>query len=148
MLSDSRFTFGIYAGYRQAEFSVARIDHATRGDRLEETLNLLGHPWSDDGVDYSGDIFDLSYVSVNPKPVQDGGPPIWTGGTGPRTVRRAARRGDAWPIDPRISVPNLEKPAAYYDEQRDEVGPTTSLSPDLARGLSRREDGGSRGDDP
>jgi probable F420-dependent oxidoreductase len=117
VLTDGRFTFGVAAGYREAEFEVAGVDHSKRGDVLDETLDVVEALWERDGVGYDGEQFQFEDVSINPKPVQEGGPPVWVGGTGPRPVRRAATRGDAWFVDPRVSVPKLERPAAYYDEQ-------------------------------
>ncbi len=129
VLCDGRFTFGVAAGYREAEFEVLGVDHSTRGDRLDETLDILEALWEHDDVSHDGDLFGFEDVSVNPKPLQDGGPPVWVGGTAPRPVRRAATRGDAWFVDPRVSVPKLERPAAYYDEQLEEHGRTPSERP-------------------
>lgn len=129
VFSDGRFTFGVAAGYRESEFEVAGIDHSTRGDRLDETLDVIEALWERDGVDYDGEVFGFEDVSVNPKPVQEGGPPIWVGGTAPRPVRRAATRGDAWFVDPRVSIPKLERPAAYYDDQLEEQGREPSERP-------------------
>jgi probable F420-dependent oxidoreductase len=117
VLSDGRFTFGVAAGYREAEFEIAGVDHSRRGDRLDETLDIAEALWERDGVGYDGELFQFEDVSINPKPVQPGGPPIWVGGSAPRPVRRAATRGDAWFVDPRLSIPKLERPAEYYDEQ-------------------------------
>ncbi|MEF8841736.1 MAG: LLM class flavin-dependent oxidoreductase [Haloarculaceae archaeon] len=122
VLSDGRFTFGVAAGYREAEFEVAGVDHSRRGDRLDEAFDVVEALWERDGVDYEGEEFRFEDVSVNPKPVQEGGPPVWVGGTGPRPVRRAASRGDAWFVDPRVSVPKLERPADYYDERLEAHG--------------------------
>lgn len=129
VLCDGRFTFGVAAGYREAEFEAAGVDHSRRGDRLDEALDVVEALWERDGVGYEGEQFRFEDVSVNPKPVQEGGPPIWVGGTAPRPVRRAATRGDAWFVDPRVSVPKLERPAAYYDEQLGEHGRTPTERP-------------------
>ena len=120
VLSDGRFTFGVAAGHRESKFEVAGVDRSTRGDRLDETLDVVEALWERDDVSYEGEQFDFEGASVNPKPVQDGGPPVWVGGTPPRPVRRAATRGDAWFVDPRASIPKLERPAEYYDEQLEE----------------------------
>lgn len=122
VLSDGRFTFGVAAGYRETEFEVAGVDHSRRGDRLDEALDVIEALWERDGVDYEGEAFRFEDVSVNPKPVQDGGPPVWVGGTAPRPVRRAAARGDAWFVDPRVSIPKLERPANYYEERLEDHG--------------------------
>jgi probable F420-dependent oxidoreductase len=129
VLSGGRFTFGVAAGYRESEFEVAGVDHSRRGDRLDEALDVIEALWMRDDVSYDGEEFAFEDVSVNPKPVQDGGPPVWVGGTAPRPVRRAATRGDAWFVDPRVSVPKLERPAEYYDSQLKEHGREPSERP-------------------
>jgi probable F420-dependent oxidoreductase len=129
VLSGGRFTFGVAAGYREAEFEAVGVDHAKRGDRLDEALDAIEALWERDGVDYDGEEFRYEGVSINPKPVREGGPPVWVGGTAPRPVRRAATRGDAWFVDPRISMPKLERPAAYYDEQLAEHGRSPAERP-------------------
>lgn len=129
VLSDGRFIFGVAVGYREKEFEIVDVDRTKRGARLDETLALLRSLWNENDITYEGEEFQFENVSVNPKPVQDGGPSIWIGGTAPKPVRRAAQKGDAWFVDPRLSKPKLEKPATYYDEQLDKAGRTPESRP-------------------
>ena len=53
-------------------------------------------------VSFSGKHFTLEDVTMEPKPQQLGGPPIWIGGSGPTALREAARF-DAWfPTGPHV----------------------------------------------
>lgn len=129
VLSDGRFIFGVAVGYREKEFEILDVDRTKRGARLDESLDLLQSLWNENDITYEGEQFQFENVSINPKPAQEGGPSIWIGGTAPKSVRRAAQKGDAWFVDPRISKPKLKKPTIYYDEQLDTAGRTPECRP-------------------
>jgi alkanesulfonate monooxygenase SsuD/methylene tetrahydromethanopterin reductase-like flavin-dependent oxidoreductase (luciferase family) len=52
--------------------------------------------WSEDGVTHEGRHFRFGPVSLDPKPLQPGGPPIVVGGRKPPALRRAGRLGDGY----------------------------------------------------
>lgn len=115
VLSGGRFIFGAGVGYREREFETFGVDRSTRGTRMTEALEILGSLWSSDDVTYDGKAFEFDGVSINPKPLQAGGPDVWIGGNSPPAVRRAAEMGEAWLIDPRISVDELSDPFEHYE---------------------------------
>lgn len=123
-LSGGRTVLGIGLGYRQKEFDVLGVDKSRRVPRLLETLDVLDRCWREDGVDYDGEEFAFTDVDVNPKPVQDGGPPVWLGGGVPAAVRRAARHGDAWLPGPSTEFDDLDSLYEVYDRER-ETEPAT-----------------------
>jgi alkanesulfonate monooxygenase SsuD/methylene tetrahydromethanopterin reductase-like flavin-dependent oxidoreductase (luciferase family) len=47
-------------------------------------------------VSYEGELYRFNGVTVEPKPLQRPGPPVWFGAGAPPAVRRAARLGDGW----------------------------------------------------
>src|SRR5256885_10711111 len=55
--------------------------------RKDERVTSHGRHWSFDGVD------------VHPKPLQDGGPPVWIAGYVDASLDRAARLGDGFIMD-------------------------------------------------
>ncbi|MFB6311905.1 MAG: LLM class flavin-dependent oxidoreductase [Salinirussus sp.] len=116
VLSDGRLIFGGGVGYRQEEFDIMGVPKAERGQRTTETLEIAHRLWHDDGVSYDGRIFDFDGVSINPKPVQDGGPDVWVGGTAPPAIRRAADLGDAWLIDARSPRSDVRDQYAVYED--------------------------------
>lgn len=68
-----------------------------RFDLLEDTLEIVRRLFSGERVSYDGKVVSLSDAQMRPLPVQDGGPPIWIGGTGPRrTLPLVARYADVW----------------------------------------------------
>jgi alkanesulfonate monooxygenase SsuD/methylene tetrahydromethanopterin reductase-like flavin-dependent oxidoreductase (luciferase family) len=52
--------------------------------------------WRDTPASFSGRFTRFEGVSIDPKPVQQPGPPIWVGGRSEAALRRAARQGDGW----------------------------------------------------
>ena len=52
--------------------------------------------WSESGVEHRGRHFQFGPVSLDPKPVQPGGPPIVVGGRKGPSFRRAGRLGDGY----------------------------------------------------
>ena len=47
-------------------------------------------------VGFKGRFSSFEGVSIDPKPVQKGGPPIWLGGRSDAALARAGRQGDGW----------------------------------------------------
>jgi len=47
-------------------------------------------------VEYRGKYFSFGKITMLPKPVTPGGPPIWVGGRAEGALKRAARLGDGW----------------------------------------------------
>ena len=52
--------------------------------------------WMWDGVTHRGEHFTVVDGRIEPKPVQRPLPPVWIGGWGDVTLRRAALLADAW----------------------------------------------------
>jgi alkanesulfonate monooxygenase SsuD/methylene tetrahydromethanopterin reductase-like flavin-dependent oxidoreductase (luciferase family) len=67
---------------------------------MDEALALVRRLWTEDKVAYEGRFFSLPELTMEPRPVQPAGPPIWVAGVDPRAVDRAARLGDAWMCGP------------------------------------------------
>jgi alkanesulfonate monooxygenase SsuD/methylene tetrahydromethanopterin reductase-like flavin-dependent oxidoreductase (luciferase family) len=67
-----------------------------RGSRADEAITVLRKLWTEDGVAHAGRHFSFGGVSIDPKPLQRGGPPILVGGRKPPAMRRAGRLGDGY----------------------------------------------------
>lgn len=104
--STGRVVMGVGNGWNPSEFEALGIPKAERGQRLQEGIEIIKDVWTDDQVNYHGEIYEFEDVTVAPKPVQDPHPPIWFGSFGPqveefttlvqRVLRRIARLGDGW----------------------------------------------------
>ena len=121
IITNGRFVFGVGQGYRDVEFASFGIPKASRGTRMEEAVKVVRRLWAEDDVTWEGEHFSLSGVTINPKPVQEPGPPIWVGGDTIKGVDRAARIGDAWLTSPRHSKGFIREAVKAYAERRQEL---------------------------
>lgn len=111
-----RTILGLGLGYREEEFEVMGIDKRRRVPRLLETLEILPRAWAGEAFSHDGPEFNFERITVNPEPVQEGGPPIWLGGKAPAAFRRAAEFGDAWLPAPSCTRSELESCIDVYDD--------------------------------
>ncbi|HEX4219709.1 MAG TPA: TIGR03619 family F420-dependent LLM class oxidoreductase [Acidimicrobiales bacterium] len=96
VVSNGRLEFGIGASWLQAEWEAVGLEFATRGRRVDESIELCRRLWSEDVVEHHGEFFDFGPVMFEPKPTQAPWPPLHIGGDGPAALRRAALVGDGW----------------------------------------------------
>ena len=96
VLSGGRVEFGIGASWLEEEWTATGLDFATRGRRVDETIDICRRLWTDDVVEHHGEFFDFDAVMFNPKPVQQPQPSLLIGGDGAAAKRRAALVGDGW----------------------------------------------------
>lgn len=118
-LSGGRAILGVGAGWMREEFDALGFSHTfdTRGPATDEAIKLFRASWTTDGpIEAHGAVYDVNPVLMWPKPARSGGLPIWIGGHGRRSIRRAAELGDGWqPL--RISVEELNGHIGYLREQ-------------------------------
>ncbi|MGE5269009.1 MAG: TIGR03619 family F420-dependent LLM class oxidoreductase [Thiohalocapsa sp.] len=97
VLSDGRLTVGIGAGWLKAEFdAVVTTPFAERGAVTDEYVAAFKRLWTEKKPTIDGRYVHFEGLLMEPKPAQQPHPPIWVGGESGPSVRRAARRGDAW----------------------------------------------------
>lgn len=113
VLSAGRLIFGVGVGGEfPPEFEACGVPLAERGSRINETIPLLKQLWTQDRVRHEGTHFHFESLSLQPKPVQHGGPPIWIGGRKPVAFTRAGKLGDGYishMVTPDFYRANLEK---------------------------------------
>lgn len=94
-IAPSRLILGVgVGGEDRAEISNSGVDPATRGRRLDETLEVMRVLLDGEEVTHQGEFFSLDRARILPAPVP--AVPIIVGGKGDAAVRRAARYGDGW----------------------------------------------------
>ncbi|MFB6311812.1 MAG: LLM class flavin-dependent oxidoreductase [Salinirussus sp.] len=116
VLADGRLVFGAGVGYRDREFALSGVPKAERGRRTTEAIGLIRRLWREDGVSFEGEIFDIEDASINPKPLQDGGPPIWLGGGAEPALRRAGDIGDGWVIGSSATIDAIAEMQEVYED--------------------------------
>jgi probable F420-dependent oxidoreductase len=97
-LSGSRTILGVGAGFMREQFEALGLDiFDRRGAATDEAIRLFRAAWAPGAeVTFTGEIYRFKSVRFLPKPTRPGGPPIWVGGNGRRSIRRAAELGDGW----------------------------------------------------
>lgn len=96
-LSGGRLIFGVgVGGENPKEFEACGVPHRERGARVSEAIEVVRALWRDTPANFKGRFTAFEGVSIDPKPVQRPGPPIWIGGRSDAALARAGRQGDGW----------------------------------------------------
>ena len=95
-LSDGRVDFGVGIGWLREEFAVLHEPFEERAPRTREYIEVMRALWRDSVSSYDGRYYDLPECRMYPKPVQEGGPPLYFGGETEPALRRVADLGDGW----------------------------------------------------
>ena len=96
-LSGGQLIFGVgVGGENPKEFEVVGVPHGERGARVTEGIDVVRTLWRDTPASFRGRFTQFEGVSLDPKPVQKPGPPIWIGGRSDAALTRAGRQGDGW----------------------------------------------------
>lgn len=122
--------FGVGLGYRDVEFDAFGVPRGQRARRYEQVLELVKRLWTEERVSFASDWCTLRDVHMNLRPVQRPHPPIWVAANNEKGVRRAARMGDTWYLNPHATVASLEALLAIYRTEREALGkPQPSVLP-------------------
>jgi probable F420-dependent oxidoreductase len=96
-VSNGRFDLGVgVGGEHPPEFVAAGVEVTERGARADEALELMRELWRGGAVEFPGRFTTVPGLTLDPGPVQAGGPPIWLGGRRSAAIRRAGRFADVW----------------------------------------------------
>lgn len=97
VIAQGRVMLGVgVGGEYPKEFEICGVPVRERGARMNEAILLLRQLWSQDNVSFHGKYTQCSEVTMQPRPVQPGGPPIIVGGRSEAALRRAALLGDGY----------------------------------------------------
>jgi probable F420-dependent oxidoreductase len=94
VLSDGRLIVGVGSGWDPQEFAAVGGNYENRGSVTEEQIEIFKHAWSEPYVDFHGRFYEITDVSLEPKPVQKPHPPLVFGAVSDIGARRAARTCD------------------------------------------------------
>lgn len=122
VISGGKVIFGVGLGYREVEFLAFGTTQRERVQRFEESLEAIKRLWTEDAVDMVGSHFTLKEASVATKPLQKPHPPIWIGADADPAIRRAARLGDCWYVNPHNRIDTIARQVEVYKRALDEYG--------------------------
>lgn len=131
VISGGRAILGAAIGYRPPEFELYDIGLDNRGARYVEMLKIMRALWTQDQVEYTGRFFKIK-GSIEPKPTRS--IPLWLGGWGELSLKRAAQLGDAWVPGP---TANLEKLLSAQKQYRSFLIDAGKSSADVPNPLTR-----------
>ena len=89
-LSAGRLVLGLAQGGREDDFEAFGADFRGRSARFERQVGHIREIWE------SAHASDRDHGVLGPPPVQQPGPPIWSGAISPKAVERAARVADGF----------------------------------------------------
>ncbi len=93
--TNGRVILGVGVGWNEQEYKNLGADFNNRGKRLDEDIELLRSLWAKEQVTFQGKYTQIADGYSSPLPPQKT-IPIWIGGNGEPSIRRAARLGDGW----------------------------------------------------
>lgn len=126
MISNGRLILGVGAGYAPEEFAAFGLTTKQRGSRLEEGTALLRRLWTEEHVNHTGRHYEVTDVTLGPKPTQRPRPPIWFAAWAEPAIRRAARLGDAWLGGPSARLDEVATCVRLFEQARHDANQAAS----------------------
>ena len=96
VISNGRLIVGAGVGWMAEEFSGLDASFDARGAVTDEHIAMLKAFWTEPTPEVRGVHYSVAGLGMAPLPVSQPHPPIWTGGTSPPALRRAAGLADGW----------------------------------------------------
>jgi probable F420-dependent oxidoreductase len=97
LLSGGRLVVGVGPGSSARDYAAVGVPFEERWKRLDEAVQALRALWLGEGTPFKGEFYSTEGVTLEPRPAQRSGPPIWIGSWGSEAgLRRVARLGDGW----------------------------------------------------
>jgi len=127
VMSGGRAVLGIAIGYKPDEFALYGAELEKRGARFEEQLAILKGLWTNDSFSFQGKYYQIE-GRLEPKPVTKPHPPVWIGGWGDLTLKRAATLGDNWIPGPTADLPRLLAGQRQFLASRTAAGRTAPMT--------------------
>jgi probable F420-dependent oxidoreductase len=126
VMSGGRFVLGVAIGYKPDEFALYGAELEKRGARFEEQLVIMKGLWTQDSISFKGRYYQVE-GALEPKPLTKPHPPVWIGGWGDITLRRAATLADNWIPGPTADLPRLLEGKKQLLGNRKAAGLTTPI---------------------
>ena len=120
-ITNGKFVFGVGLGYREEEYTAFGVQPGERVGRFNEAMDLIKRLWSDEEVEFNGKYYNVPKTKISTRPVQTP-PPIWVAANNDVAIRRAARWGYPWLINPHATVPMVADQWNRYKAALNEFG--------------------------
>jgi probable F420-dependent oxidoreductase len=120
-VSGGRAILGLGLG-REPHYREFQVPMERRVRRFREGVDIIKALWTQQKVDYQGEIYRLEGATMMPKPVQKPHLPIWLGGDHPDALRRAATIGDGWMGSGGSSIAGFAKSVPLLRAELEKLG--------------------------
>jgi probable F420-dependent oxidoreductase len=127
VMSGGRFVLGIAIGYKPDEFALYGAELEKRGARFEEQLAIMKALWTQESMSHQGSYYKVS-GRLEPKYITRPHPPVWIGGWGDVTLRRAATLADNWIPGPTADLARLLAGKQQFLANRKAAGRTEPIT--------------------
>ncbi|HKA63264.1 MAG TPA: LLM class flavin-dependent oxidoreductase [Methylomirabilota bacterium] len=127
VMSGGRFVLGIAIGYKPDEFALYGAELEKRGARFEEQLAIMNGLWTRESLSFTGTYYTVE-GRLEPKPLTRPHPPVWIGGWGDITLRRAATLADNWVPGPTADLARLLAGKQRFIANRRAAGKTDAVT--------------------
>ena len=135
IITDGRFVLSAALGYRDEEYQAFGVERRRRVSRYLECLEVMRQLWTQDEVTFHGERFDLEGARMTLRPRQQPHPPIWVAANGDAAIKRAARRGHTWYVNPHATYTSIKQQIELYHEIADSAGSGAPQGLPIAREL-------------
>jgi F420-dependent oxidoreductase-like protein len=95
IISGGRVQMGIGGGWYEHEWRAYGYGFPSAGvrlGRLDEGVQIMRDAWRDGRVSFDGKHYQVDGAIVAPKPLQEGGPPMWIAGGGEKVTLKIAAK--------------------------------------------------------
>ena len=116
MISNGRFILGIGAGWNREEMENHGANYPKRWAEVREKILAMKAIWTEEEPEFHGEFVNFDPIWSYPKPVQEGGPPVWIGANSKWVFDRLAEYGDGWMPIGGLGSGNMEKLNAAFDK--------------------------------
>ena len=107
VLAGGGMVLGVGLGYRDEEFDAFGVPRDQRLRRFVDNLDIVKRLLGGEAVTAATDRYILREAKLTLLPARR--PPVWIGANSDAAVRRAARLGDAWVLNPHAKLDTLER---------------------------------------
>jgi alkanesulfonate monooxygenase SsuD/methylene tetrahydromethanopterin reductase-like flavin-dependent oxidoreductase (luciferase family) len=139
-ICNGRFIFGVGLGYRDEEYTAFGVERSQRVGRLREALQVMKLLWTEDKVEFQGEYYRVPLTTPVTRPVQKPHPPIWMAANNNVAIKRVARWGYPWLINPHATIHMVKRQWDSYKAALDSTGHPLPKALPMMRELYIAED--------
>ena len=139
-ICSGRFIFGVGLGYREEEYAAFGVRREERVPRMVEALEVMKLLWTGEEVEFHGRFYEVPKVTSTVRCVQQPYPPIWVAANNDGAIRRAARLGYPWLVNPHATVATISAQMDMYRRVLGESGVAGPTAMPMMREMYVAED--------